>query len=278
MDSPDAPTRAVAGCDLFDFHSSNRYRQTAATSHSGATLMHYPLTTALAIGLTILPLAGFTQSSLEIAFRHDDYTFSPQERAHIETIIRNTEAEVRTLLPDLPTGIRLSVSALARDVTSVGGVTGSADDPVSVSIQISTAFEGGITAASNSGLAPALYHEFHHLARGWTIEGNRFGPGIPIAAINEGLANVFSETHTNTAFEGNAPPENACQWWNEINSLPLDASYGDWMFKHPDGREAIGYRAGSYVIRLALANSGLSIVELSQRSIAEIQRLIGGCI
>jgi hypothetical protein len=236
--------------------------------------VQYHLKTILLATLALMPIVGLAQGDLEIVFNPDNYSFSPHEKAHIESIIRNSEAEVRTLLPNLPTGIRVSVSPLFRDVSSVGGVTGRADDPVSISIYISTVFEGGITAASDTGLAPALYHEFHHLARGWSIEGNRFGPGIPTAAINEGLANVFSETHTNTAFEGNAPPANACQWWHEINSLPLDASYGDWMVKHPDGRDAIGYRAGSYIIRIALANSGLSIIELSQKSIAQIQRLV----
>lgn len=236
--------------------------------------MNKHLNSALFASLIIFPLAGFTQSDVEILFESGNHAFSPEERTHIAHIIRQSEAEVRALLPGLPTGIQVTVYPLVRDVSSVGGVVGSADAPRQVSIGISTAFAGGVLAAINTGLAPALYHEFHHLARGWTIEENQFGPGIPTAAINEGLANVFSETHTNTAFKGNAAPDNACQWWQEINTLPLDASYGDWMVKHPDGRDAIGYRAGSCIVRIALANSGLSIIELSQKSIAQIQRLV----
>lgn len=241
--------------------------------------MYFTIRLSLILGLLAIPATGLPQSAAPeagvlVTFPEDDSGFSAAERAHIENIIRQSEIEVRALLPGLPDAIEVKFFLLDRDVSSVGGVVGSADTPNTVSIRISTHFEGGVIAASNTGLAAALYHEFHHLARGWTIEGNQFGPGIPTAAINEGLANVFSETHTRTAFAGNASPENARQWWHEINTLPLDASYGDWMIRHPDGRDAIGYRAGSYVIRQALAISGLSIVELSNRSIAEIRQLI----
>lgn len=241
-----------------------------------------PIRLSLILCLLALPATGLPQSAAPeagvlVVFAAGGSSFSAAEKIHIENIIRQSETEVRALLPRLPDLIKVTVFPLDKDVSSVGGVVGSADTPNTVSIRISTRFEGGVIAASNTGLAAALYHEFHHLARGWTIEGNQFGPGIPTAAINEGLANVFSETHTRTAFAGNASPENACQWWHEINTLPLDASYGDWMVRHPDGRDAIGYRAGSFVIRQALANSGLSIVELSNRSITEIRQLITSC-
>ena len=152
---------------------------------------------ALALYLLLLPTSGISQlgdqlDGPEIIFAPSNYQFSEAEEASIEHIIKESANAVRTLLPSLPSYIRVSVSTLNRDVTEVGGVVGSADTPTSISIRISTLFEGGIIAASQTGLAAALYHEFHHLARGWTMEGNRFGPGIRIAAVNEGLATVFS--------------------------------------------------------------------------------------
>lgn len=144
------------------------------------------------------------------------------------------------MLPGLPSRIRLEVHPLSRDLAVVGGVTGWAEDPRTVVIYVSTVFAGGVSAAINTGLAPVLYHEFHHLVRGWTIAGNQFSPGITIAAVNEGLANVFSETYTHTAFPGNAYPANVHQWWQEITRLPVTANYNQWMVEHSDGRLAMG--------------------------------------
>ncbi|EAP88887.1 hypothetical protein OA2633_01024 [Oceanicaulis alexandrii HTCC2633] len=64
-------------------------------------------------------------------------------------------------------------------------------------------------------------------------------------------------------------------WAEEIRALPQNANYGEWMFAHPDGREAIGYRTGAELVRRAMANSGLGIVELSAYSPDEIWRMAG---
>lgn len=58
----------------------------------------------------------------------------------------------------------------------------------------------------------------------------------------------------------------------EADILPR-ANYGHWMGFHPDGRIAVGYRAGAYVVRLAMKNSGKDIIELSKLSVEEIYRL-----
>ncbi|GAB5499974.1 MAG: hypothetical protein PsegKO_22850 [Pseudohongiellaceae bacterium] len=232
----------------------------------------------LVICLVAVQLSGGAEAAsthaVAVTFDDSEGIFSAADKALINAIVRQTGAEVRALLPDLPEGIRVSVAPLARDLGSVGGVTGRADNPNTVVVYVATVHEGGVEAAINTGLAPVLYHEFHHLVRGWTIAGNKFGPGITVAAINEGLANVFSETYTRTAFTGNAYPANVSQWWEEISELPVDASYSDWMVRHPDGREAIAYKAGSFIIRQALALSSHSILELSQMPVADILALV----
>ena len=108
-----------------------------------------------------------------------------------------------------------------------------------------------------------------------TISGNHFGPGIATAAVNEGLANVFAEQYTGVSFEAEAYPENVDEWVVEILALPTDADYGEWMFEHPDGRQAIGYRTGRYIIHQAMANSGKTILQLSELSPDEILELAG---
>ena len=197
---------------------------------------------------------------------NDIHSFNDEEQFQIRRIIERSEQGVRSLLPGLPLQIKVTIMPIDRDLRDVGGVTGRADTANEVVVYISTLYEGGISAAAQTGLAATIYHEFHHLARGWTIEGNKFGPGIVTAAINEGLANVFSETYTKTAFEGNAYPNDVKEWFEEVLTLPLDANYNQWMNEHPDGRIAIGYRVGSYIIHQAMTATNRSILELSNIS------------
>lgn len=126
-----------------------------------------------------------------------------------------------------------------------------------------------------TGLASTIFHEFHHLDRGWTIEGNRFGAGIPIAAINEGLASVFAETYTGVYFdEAYGYPADVYLWLDEVLALPRDADYETWvMGSHPDGRTSIGYRVGRYIVHEAEANSGEDIIALSELTPEEILAL-----
>ncbi|MBL4544443.1 MAG: hypothetical protein JKP95_00420 [Oceanicaulis sp.] len=74
-------------------------------------------------------------------------------------------------------------------------------------------------------------HEMHHLARGWTIENNAFGPGIAIAAANEGLAEIYAEAYEGreTAYEP-LDADTFRAWAEEIRALPRRANYGHWMF------------------------------------------------
>jgi hypothetical protein len=188
----------------------------------------------------------------------------------VKDLVRATAAEVARsvddLLPGLGDRIRVTVVTIDRDLSSVGGVAGRADAPGEVVIEMSAAYPGGLREAARDGLTSVIYHEFHHLVRGWTIRENRFGRGIPNAVVNEGLASVFADTYSGTSFERFEYPENASEWLEELLELPLDADYNTWMNEHPDGRLAMGYRTGRYVVHEALRRSGRSILELSALS------------
>ena len=221
-------------------------------------------------------LSPDSTASLTITFEDGAETgFSDDEKKLITDLIRQAEKEVRAVLPTLPDAIEVTAVAIDRNVDIVGGVTGRADAPGKVLIEISSVFPGGISAAVQSGLSSTIFHEFHHLERGWTIQGNKFGPGIPIAAVNEGLASVFAEEYTGVFYEeAYSYTEDAADWLQEIFELPADADYSTWMMgEHPDGRNSIGYRVGRYIVHQAMANSGKSILELSSLSPDEILRL-----
>ena len=46
-------------------------------------------------------------------------------------------------------------------------------------------------------------------------------------------------------------------------------------FQHPDGRLAVGYRTGNYLIRKAMAKSGKDVLELSKHTPDEIYKMAG---
>ena len=217
------------------------------------------------------------ESPVEITYKDGEQVFTHDQKEKINQVILESESDVRKLLPTLPEGIQVELEIVDWDIEVVGGVTGRTETntPPLVLLQISHIYPGGIDAAIDDGLKSTLYHEFHHLSRGWAIQDNKYGPGIDIATVNEGLAEVFAETYTGTAFEASSPPKDGDSWMKEILALPTNASYRDWMFEHPDGRRAIGYRTGNYLIRKAMASSGMDILELSKKSPEDLIELAG---
>jgi uncharacterized protein YjaZ len=167
---------------------------------------------------------------------------------------------------------------MPRNIDAVGGTTGRAKKRIpdgEVYVYISSVYLGGIEAAVKASLSYTIHHEFHHLARGWTMEKNKYGPGIDIAMVNEGMAVVFGEVYSKQVFDGNAAPKEAEEWIKEILELPKDANYNSWMNQHPDGRLGIGYRSGNYLIRKVMKSSGKDIIELSKLSPEKILKLAG---
>jgi hypothetical protein len=217
------------------------------------------------------------QSSLEITFKEDFSKFKMPEKKLIDRIIVKSEKEIRSLLPNLPKDITVTISISDANFDHIGGVNGQTDrnSPAKVTLEVSNSFPGGIEAAINSGLKIIVFHEFHHLSRGWAIEDNKFGPGISIAMVNEGMAVAFQEIRTGINLEHYQYPNDVNSWVEEILALPIDASWGVWMSKHSDGRHQIGYRAGSYLVRQAMEKSGENILELSKLTPDEVIQMAG---
>lgn len=244
--------------------------------------MYIPIMLMIVFGIRSEANSGkseFSGEELIVNFESGEFSLSESEKQHIISVIGESEAEVRELLKGLPDTIEVTVRVMNRNVDIVGGVTGRADEhkPVGkIIVEISNVYPGGIEKAADDGLKTVIFHEFHHLTRGWSIYQNEFEPGIPIAAVNEGLAVVFAEEYTGVIQEANGYPEEAREWALELLELPADAEYSKWVSGiHPDGRRFIGYRTGNYLIRTAMQNSGMSILELSALSPDEIISLAG---
>jgi hypothetical protein len=207
----------------------------------------------------------------------EKYEVQPELLQEIQQIIIDSERGVRELLPNLPESIKVNVTFVDKGFDIWGhpsGINGRADSPGVVFIEVFSGYPSGISTEIKKNLTRLLYHEFHHLVRGWTMIDNNFGAGIFIAAINEGLAVVFSEQYAKGKFIKLAAPDNAKLWIKEIKALPTNANYSKWMNQHSDGRFSIGYRTGMYVIKQAMAKSGKTIFELSNLSPEKIYNLV----
>jgi hypothetical protein len=201
--------------------------------------------------------------------------FQPHQKAAIQAITESTMASTRELLPQLSEAIQFTLHIVDRDLSIVNGVSGRADEVNEIQIEVSSTYQGGLDQAIQDGLASTLFHELHHTVRGWVIYDNQFGKGIDIAAINEGLADVFSEIQSGQPSDHYPNNVDFDAWTMEIMALPKNADYGEWMFALPDGREAVGYRTGGYLVKRAMERSGKDILELSKLSVSEIYELAG---
>lgn len=217
-------------------------------------------------------------ANVNVVFQEDSLKFTEPQKVFIREVIYNSEKEVRNLIPELPDSIKVIVENVDWNLDIVGGVTGRAEtnSPPLVLLQISNNYHGGIIDSVKLGIKATIFHEFHHLSRGWAIQDNKFGPGIPNAMVNEGLAVAFTELYTGSINEVEAYTDEADNWVKEILALPLDASYAEWvMGEHPDGRTYIGYRTGNFLARKAMTKSGKTILELSELMPNEIIKLAG---
>lgn len=217
-------------------------------------------------------------AQVDVVFQEDSLKFTKPQKTFIRETIISSEEEVRNLLPSLPDSIKVIVENVDWDLEIVDGVTGRAEtnSPPLVLVQISNNYHGGIIDSVKKGIRTTIFHEFHHLSRGWAIQDNKFSYGIPNAMVNEGLAIAFTEIYTGNIKEVTAYTDEADNWVKEILALPLDANYSDWvMGEHPDGRTYIGYRTGNFLIRRAMDISGKSVLELSKLTPEEIIKLAG---
>jgi len=160
-------------------------------------------------------------TNVNVVFQEDSIRFTEPQKDFIRELIINSESEVRNLLPKLPDSINVIVENVDWDLDIVGGVTGRTEtnSPPLVMVQISNNYQDGIIDSVHSALKTTIFHEFHHLTRGWAIQDNKFSYGIPNAMVNEGLAVAFTEIYTGNLNETNAYTNEADSWVQEILNL-----------------------------------------------------------
>jgi uncharacterized protein YjaZ len=202
------------------------------------------------------------------------YAFAEEVRRAVQEVCAATAPELRALLPALPPRVELFVTA-GSGVIPETGETGSAVTPRLVVWTVDPQRPEGVEAIVRAHLRPALFHEFHHLVRGWVFYGGEPPESFMYGVVCEGLATAFERDAAGSNPPWGTYPAEVESWVTELLSLPVSASYTDWMIQHPDGRRWIGYRAGTFIADRAIGASGRSAAALAQTPTAEILRLAG---
>ena len=228
---------------------------------------------ALAVS-SVLWAAPSDSLAVQVKFKPatEGVPFSKEQRKAMRTIANATETEVRKLLPTLPRKITLEVRAGGQVIPETGE-TGAAVSPGHVRWTIDTGRPEGVMAIVENHLRTTLFHEFHHLARGWVMSGGAERTSFMDGVVSEGMATAFQRDFAGGEMPWGTYPDDVESWVEELEALPRDARYDQWMFLHTDGRRWIGYRAGTYLVDQAMRVSGRSSADLVLTPTHEIVRL-----
>lgn len=219
---------------------------------------------------------GLGAQTISVEFDSVDHVFSSDEQAVITRIANSVAAEVREVLPQVPPTVRLTVSAGEAVIVETGEM-GMAPEPGRVSWTVDASRPEGVIAIANGHLRSTLFHELHHLARGYVVRGGSRRTSFMDVVVSEGMATAFERDFAGARPPWGAYPEDVSVWVDELVALPMSAfgSYAKWMLEHPDGRRWIGYRAGTYIVDQAMAASGKSSADLVLAGTAEVLQLAG---
>lgn len=122
------------------------------------------------------------------------------------------------------------------------------------------------------GVRLSVFHEMNHAARF----------NIPIwhktfldNCLMEGLATVFARDYAGETGSWSKYPAKAKveQWIQEIIDKNDLFNWEHYSYSHPDGRQWMAYKIGTYLIDQAMKNSGKSVIELTQMECVDILKL-----
>lgn len=212
-----------------------------------------------ASGLLLIAIlvTGCRRAAIDVEYRAG-YAFSRAERAAIETVADRAVADVRVLLPDLPSDLRITVQA-GSDVIPETGETGTIGLPGAVYWTVDPARDGGVKRIVDDQLRATLFHEWYHLTRASKFVVRALLDRV----VDEGLATKFERDFGGRPTPWGAYTDEVEAWTDEVLALPADAPFREWMYRHSDGRRWIGMRVGTYLADLASLASGLSVAQLA---------------
>lgn len=240
----------------------------------------FPVTSSISYCVClVVALSTVSVSAQTISIEFDEgsnHVFSESERTTIERIANTVATEIVEVLPGMPSSITLTVSTSTFVIPETGEM-GMAPEPGRVNWFVDPSRRDGVEEIAKNRLRSTLFHELHHLTRGYVVKGGVTRTSFMDVVVSEGMATTFERDFA----EANPPwaeyPNEIETWVEELMLLPLSAlaQYSDWMIQHPDGRQWIGYRAGAYIVDRAMEASGMTSAEMVLLSTQEVLELAG---
>ena len=218
----------------------------------------------------VLGAACAGNGPVDVEYREVEHAFSRAERRTIERIAEDTVAEVRELLPAVPDRLVLRVDA-DDNVSEVTLATAAAVVPDRLYWTVDPERGDGVAATAEIHLRPMLFHELHHLVRDARVERISLMDEV----VSEGMAAAFERDYAGARYPFSDYPAGVAAWATELLALAPSVDRERWLFRHPDGRRWIGFRAGTFLVDRAMNASGLSSADLVTTATAEVVKLAG---
>ncbi len=218
--------------------------------------------------MLLILAASHAAAEVTVRYPDRDSAFGEEIKVLIQTIADETASEVRALLPGLDEELVLQVMPGTQVIEETGEL-GGAIAPGTVRWTVDDSRPEGVAAVVRTSLRTTLFHEFHHLVRGWTMEGGAPVTSLMDAVVAEGLATAFAGNFAGFEAPWGSYPDDVADWVEELERASLN-QYGQWMFQHPDGRRWIGYRAGTYLVERAREATGKTTIDLVTTPTREI--------
>jgi uncharacterized protein YjaZ len=218
------------------------------------------LTHRLACAALLLGIGGCadTTQGLRTEFV-GGYAFTATERRVIARVAGDAVREARQHLPALAAQITLRVQS-GKDVIPELGATAIAGPPDWIMWTVDSDRPEGVAKIAETHLRGALFHEFHHLVRGTTLQPTTLMDHV----IFEGMATAFERDFAGVSQLWSQYPDDVTAWVEELRLLPPDTDPRNWIARQrEDGRRWIGMRAGTYLVDQAMKKLQRSSAELA---------------
>lgn len=199
----------------------------------------------------------------------DQRFFDHQSRSDIRLICESTYAEIAKLIT-LPPGEIFVACQTGPRVVSLTREGATALQGDRIRWIVNPSLDVPVTAIAQHHLRATLFHELHHLARGWTRVRSGPRPTLMDAVISEGLATAFERDHGGRHSPWSQYPPEVPEWVAELMAQDPNTFRSPWMFNHPDGRRWIGYRAGVYLVDRVIERTRKDHAELLHCSTADL--------
>lgn len=196
----------------------------------------------------------------------DAFEFTDDQRAVITRAAEEADTLARSSLP-LAARLHLLVEA-SPDVLETG------DNAYTIAPHLIRWWADparDVADVAQAHLAKAFAHEAFHAARFRQLAGEAGSWSWTSIAIGEGLATAFARDAAG-AHESWAAydPATIASWATELLSQPPSADLKHWKFRHPDGREWIAFRVGTWITDSVRELTGKTPADLVWTPAAEI--------